>query len=57
MGANNWQLYQSEIAWYLALAYVYEERDEQAINLLEKMVDTGREYSSEAQALLATLKE
>ncbi len=57
VGANNWQLYQSEIAWYLALAYVYEERDEQAINLLEKMVDTGREYSSEAQALLATLKE
>lgn len=57
VGANNWQLYQSEIAWYLALAYVYEEQNRQAINLLEKIVDTGGEYSAEAQALLATLKE
>lgn len=55
--ANNWQLYQSEISWYLALAYVYEEQDERAISLLEKMVDTGGEYSAEAKALLATLKE
>jgi len=55
--ANNWRLYQSEISWYLALAYVYEEQNGQAISLLEKMVDTGGEYSAEAQALLATMKK
>ncbi len=57
LAANNWQLYQSEIAWYLALAYVYEEQNEQAIELLEEMVDTGSEYSTTAQALLAILQK
>lgn len=57
LNANNWQLYRSEIGWYLALSYVYEEQDVKATNLLEEIAGNGGEYSAEARALLATMKK
>lgn len=57
LDATNWQLYRSEIGWYLALAYVYEGQNDQAINLLEKMAGKDGEYSTEARALLATIRK
>ncbi len=57
LDANNWQLYQSEIGWYLALAYAYDEQDEKAVNLLEEIAEQGGEYSVQAKDLLITLQE
>jgi len=57
VNTESWQLYQSEIQWYLALAYLQEGESEKASRLLKTIINAKREYSKEAQALMEQITE
>lgn len=54
--ANNWQLYQSEIQWYLALAYLQEENKPAANLFLTQIIQTNNSYTTQANELLKQIK-
>jgi len=54
--AENWQLYEAEIRWYLALAYVDQEQWEQANKLLLVIDQTEGPYSIQAKELMQQIQ-
>lgn len=57
VNTESWQLYQSEIQWYLALAYIQEGETGKASTLLKTIADANGEYSKNAQALVEQIRE
>ena len=56
VNTESWRLYQSEIQWYLALAYLQEGEKEKAKEILQIMIDLKGEYSKNAQELMEQIK-
>ncbi len=56
VNTESWQLYQSEIQWYLALAYMQEGETEKASVLLKIIADANGEYAKNAQALIKQIR-
>lgn len=53
----NWALYQNEIRWYLALAYLEGKRIEEARPLLQVLYQEQGEYSQNAALILENLTD
>lgn len=56
LSSENWRLYEAEISWYLALAYVEEEQWEQAERLLQAIDQASGPYSVQAKALIQDIQ-
>lgn len=55
LNQSNWALYQDEIRWYLALAYLEQNRTEEAQSLLQALYQEQGEYSQNAALILENL--
>ncbi len=56
LSAKNWQLYEAEIRWYLALAYVDQQKWEQATKLLQAIGQASGPYSAQAKKLIQDIQ-
>lgn len=56
LSSENWQLYQAEISWYLALAYVDQQQWEQATKLLQTIDQANGPYSTQAKELIQDIQ-
>lgn len=56
LSSENWRLYQAEISWYLALAYVDQQRWEQANRLLQEIDQASGPYSAQAKELIQEIQ-
>lgn len=55
--SENWTLYQSEIQWYLALAYLEEDEVDKAAELLKNIIRLNGDYTNEAKELEERIAE
>ncbi len=56
LSSENWRLYEAEISWYLALAYVDQQQWEQANTLLLAIAQTDGPYSAQAKELIQQIQ-
>jgi len=56
LSSENWRLYGAEISWYLALAYVDQQRLEEANKLLLIIAQTDGPYSAQAKELMQQIQ-
>lgn len=56
LSSENWQLYEAEIRWYLALAYVDQQQWEQATKLLQAIDQANGPYSNQAKELIQDIQ-
>jgi len=54
---TNWEFYQTEIKWYLALAYCKADNSAKARTILENIINEKGTYATEAQALLEEISK
>lgn len=52
LAARKWRLYDSEIRWYLALAYLNSGQETDGVTLLQALAQSDSEFAEQAEALL-----